>query len=310
MEQDAVLELLRCPRTGSRLQRSGSRLEASASAGPATYDIIDGFPVLVDFEQSILQRQEVCTVGSVVRRRAYGGLLAAAKRLVSPPKPATASNIAHLQELLQDGVPRPRILIVGGGTIGQGMTPLYEDPGLDLVAFDIYGSPSVQFVADAHRLPLPDASFDAVIIQAVLEHVLEPVQVVAEIHRVLRPEGMVYAETPFLQHVHEGPYDFTRFTESGHRYLFRQFDVIRAGASAGAGTQLLWSVDNFCRGLFRSRTAGKVAKLLFFWLPRLDRFIPAAYNVDAASGVYFLGRRRIAPDPALDMVAYYQGAQR
>jgi SAM-dependent methyltransferase len=287
MEQDAVLELLRCPRTGSRLQRSGSRLEASASAGPATYDIIDGFPVLVDFEQSILQRQEVCTVGSVVRRRAYGGLLAAAKRLVSPPKPATASNIAHLQELLQDGVPRPRILIVGGGTIGQGMTPLFEDPGLDLVAFDIYGSPSVQFVADAHRLPLPDASFDAVIIQAVLEHVLEPVQVVAEIHRVLRPEGMVYAETPFLQHVHEGPYDFTRFTESGHRYLFRQFDVIRAGASAG-----------------------KVAKLLFFWLPRLDRFIPAAYNVDAASGVYFLGRRRIAPDPALDMVAYYQGAQR
>ena len=82
---------------------------------------------------------------------------------------------------------------------------------------------------------------------------LEPGRWCAEIHRVLKPGGLVYAETPFMQQVHEGAYDFTRFTESGHRYLFARFDLIDSGVTAGAGTQLLWSLDYFVRGLFRSR---------------------------------------------------------
>ncbi len=57
----------------------------------------------------------------------------------------------------------------------------------------------------------------------------------AEIHRVLRPGGIVYADTPFLQQVHEGAYDFTRFTDSGHRFLFRRFERIDSGSVAGCG---------------------------------------------------------------------------
>ena len=83
---------------------------------------------------------------------------------------------------------------------------------MKLVAFDIYPSDSVQFVADAHRLPLPDdPRSSTVVVQAVLEHVIDPSKVVEEIHRVLVEDGVVYAETPFMQQVHEGPYDFTRF---------------------------------------------------------------------------------------------------
>ena len=66
-------------------------------------------------------------------------------------------------------------------------------------------SRNTQFVADAHRVPLATESVDALVIQAVLEHVLDPWRVAAEIHRVLRPGGLVYADTPFLQQVHEGP---------------------------------------------------------------------------------------------------------
>ena len=68
-----------------------------------------------------------------------------------------------------------------------------------------------------------------------LEHVLEPELVVAEIHRVLMPDGLVYAGTPFMQQVHEGPYDFMRFTESGHRWLFRRFERLASGATGGPG---------------------------------------------------------------------------
>ena len=45
-------------------------------------------------------------------------------------------------------------------------------------------------------------------------------------------DGVVYAETPFLQAVHEGPWDFTRFTESGHRWLFRAFERLDSGVVA------------------------------------------------------------------------------
>jgi ubiquinone/menaquinone biosynthesis C-methylase UbiE len=101
---------------------------------------------------------------------------------------------------------------------------------------------------------------DAVVIQAVLEHVLDPSHVVREIQRVLRNGGFVYAQTPFLQQVHAGPYDFVRYTSSGHRYLFRAFEEIAAGPVAGPGTQLLWGIDHIVRGQSRSELAGKLAR--------------------------------------------------
>ena len=55
---------------------------------------------------------------------------------------------------------------------------------------------------------------------------MDPNKVAAEIFRVLSSDGIVYAETPFLQESHEEPYDFTRFTELGHRWLFRNFKEI------------------------------------------------------------------------------------
>ena len=80
---------------------------------------------------------------------------------------------------------------MGGGTVGLGAEGHYANDEIDTISFDIYASPHVQLIADAHSLPFSDAAFDAVWIQAVLEHVLEPELVVAEIHRVLTPDGLV-----------------------------------------------------------------------------------------------------------------------
>jgi SAM-dependent methyltransferase len=204
----------------------------------------------------------------------------------------------------------PLLLVIGGGTAGNGIEAVYADTRVRVVAFDIYGSPLTQFIADAHQIPLADQSVDAVVIQAVLEHVLEPSRVVAEIHRVLRPDGLVYAETPFLQPVHAGPYDFVRYTASGHRYLFRAFEEIAAGPVAGPGTQLLWSVDHIVRGLLCSELAGKLTRGVFFWLRYLDGLIPTAFAMDDASAYYFLGRRADRELTEHEIVGYYRGAQR
>ena len=114
---------------------------------------------------------------------------------------------------------------------------------------------------------------------------------------MLRSGGIVYADTPFLQQVHEGAYDFTRFTDSGHRYLFRRFERIDSGSVAGAGTALRWSVDYFVRALTRSVSLGRIAALCFFWLSYLDRFLDPKHSVDGASSVFFLGRRPTSRSP-------------
>lgn len=272
-----------------------------------------GAPVLVNFDRSVIAPiadDAAAAVASGVARRSYRGPAQLLKRMVSPVKPSTLRNVDRFVAAAKAKADRPVILVVGGGSVGQGMDRLYEDPGLSIVAFDIYHSPHIHFVADAHDIPLADGSCDGVVVQAVLEHVLEPERVVAEIWRVLRPGGLVYAETPFMQQVHEGAYDFTRFTESGHRYLFRRFERIDSGASGGPGTAFMWSVDYLFRALFRSRTAGRIAKLMVFWARYLDALVPESHAIDGASGVYFLGAksdRSVGPKAA---VAHYLGAQR
>ncbi|HVF94071.1 MAG TPA: methyltransferase domain-containing protein [Sphingomonas sp.] len=282
----------------------------SADGQLSFYPFVGETPVLIDFEHSVLSSQEILkSGGDSVLTRSRSSWSDRLKRLLVPVKRSTLDNVAALIDALpktHSGV----TLVIGGGTVGQGMAALYDHPELRVIALDIYSSPFVQIVADAHHIPLADGCVDAVVVQAVLEHVLQPDQVVAEIWRVLRPGGVIYAETPFLQQVHEGAYDFTRFTESGHRYLFRRFALLRSGSSGGPGAQLTWSIDYFFRGLFRSRLAGKISKAAFSWLRLFDRLIPSDYASDGASGFFFLGRKCDEEVTAREIIAFYPGSER
>jgi SAM-dependent methyltransferase len=136
---------------------------------------------------SVLQRDVTRrSVGSRLHRFGFGG------------NPVAASNCTKFIDLLQQGSEWPIVLVIGGGTIGSGADELYNDRSIELVGTDVYASPHTALVADAHKLPFEDGVFDGVWVQAVLEHVLEPATAVAEIYRVLRREGLVYAETPFM----------------------------------------------------------------------------------------------------------------
>jgi SAM-dependent methyltransferase len=316
---DEIVPALRCPRTGRPLvasDRAGERVfVASADDAPAiSYGSVAGRPILVDFERSILEREAVFRTQAesvVVRRR--GRVAAAVRRIASGHNQVAAAHCTDLIARLRaqaDAAAKPTVLVVGGGTIGSGAEALYEDSTIGVVAFDIYATPFVQFVADAHAIPLADASVDAVWVQAVLEHVLDPVRVVDEIRRVLKPGGIVYAETPFMQQVHEGAFDFHRFTPNAHRWLFRAFETLDVGTVAGPGTALLWAWRYFVGSLARSRDVGAIAALPFFWLRYLDRWTGAREASDAASCVYFYGRRADVALTPRELIASYPGAQR
>jgi SAM-dependent methyltransferase len=53
----------------------------------------------------------------------------------------------------------------------------------------------------------------------VFEHIFSPHQVLAELHRVLRPGGTILISIPFVFREHEKPFDFARYTSFGIRHL-------------------------------------------------------------------------------------------
>lgn len=301
--QSELNSLLVCPSCKGQLVDNGC---VSCSRG---YAPLGRWPALIDFERSVVTREDLVrdVRRSAVPRRPPSAFIGRMRRCVKVTNQVASKKMDLLLQLVGPG---SRVLVVGGGTLGAGMTRLYSnDTDVDIVAFDIYGSEHVQLIADAHQLPFESGLFDAVVIQAVLEHVLDPSIVVREIWRVLRPNGYLYAETPFLQHVHEGAYDFTRFTDSGHRWLFKDFDVLESGPIGGPAAQMLWSVHHLVWGLTRSRTLGLIVRSVLRPIQLLDRFVSRAHRLDAATGVYLLGKRADNPVAPADVIQYYSGSQ-
>lgn len=293
------------------LTREGGVVSA-ATANEGSFPVVRGQPILIDFADSVVQpgwfataQDSYSPVG--VRR----GFLRMLKGSLFGTADISAKNFsllrAHLKAL---PIKRPLVLMVGAATKGMGTELLYSDETIAQVAFDVYPTPLTNFVADGHKIPLADESVDAVCIQAVLEHVLDPRQVAMEVARVLKPGGLVYAETPFMQQVHEGAYDFTRFSEVGHRWLWRDFETVKRGALGGPGLSFYWAVKYFLRGLTRSKAFADVASIPFGIFSLLDGFVPELHRVDGANGVYFLGRKGDRSLTADEVVAEYRGAQR
>jgi SAM-dependent methyltransferase len=82
------------------------------------------------------------------------------------------------------------------------------------------------------RLPFADASFDAAVLKDVLEHVRDPVALVEEVRRVLRPGAIVFASSPDAQRWMWDDYTHRRpFSRKSLRLLFADqgFSVERLG---------------------------------------------------------------------------------
>jgi SAM-dependent methyltransferase/uncharacterized protein YbaR (Trm112 family) len=306
------LDMLRCPATGGRLVQ-GAHHELISEDGSLSYPVVDDVPVLIN------ERRSPFRIADYLRppdRPGSGGLrkLIAAVDAVLPSlshNVGSRDNYRQLAELLNGKKPA-RVLVVGGAIAGVGFEPLLAAPNIECVEADIAWGPRTTIICDAHDLPFQDGCFDAAVCQAVLEHVLDPSRVVAEIHRVLATDGLVYSEVPFMYPVHGAPYDFTRFTPLGHRRLYRCFDEIDSGMQSGPGTGLGLSLTYFLRSLARTQTGGAMAmrlgRVLFFWLKHVDRWVlkrPTA--IEAPTGTFFLGRRRTVPIADERIIASYRG---
>lgn len=285
----------RCPADGGILDTARQALACRACG--VVYPVVNGVPVLIRDSHSVFaiadyETARAYTGASYGRSADRNSGARRAWRRLARSLSDTASSIRHpgvddVLAYVRALHPAPRVLVIGSGGLRIGA------PGDRVMHTDVAFGPAVDAIADAHDLPFPDGSFDLAIAVAVLEHVADPQRCVAEIARVLAPGGHVYAVTPFLQPVHMGEHDFTRFTPIGHRRLFRAWDEVAAGVAMGAGSMLAWAIGGSLLAVSQARpwqVFGRMAGLLAMPLRWLDRFLRNA--PDAAGGCWFFGRLR------------------
>ena len=310
-----VRQLLHCPICTSPLLAADTRFECTNEACSGSFPIIGGVPILLNESNSLFSIDDVDSHSPGASRESRLQQAVVRRLPSSSYSPIAENNYQQFGRLLLNGRPSARVLIVGGSILGKGMEALLSLDQVELIETDVTFGPRTQVICDGHDLPFIDRSFDGVVAQAVLEHVVDPARCVAEMHRVLIDEGLVYAETPFMQQVHLGRYDFTRFTYLGHRRLFRRFDEIDSGLVAGPGTVLAWSYEHlllsFVSGRKLRRAVKAFARLTGFWLKYFDVLVarkPGA--LDAASGYYFLGRKSEHTLSDRQLIKLYRGAQK
>lgn len=305
-----------CPRCHGTLS-SFKDTHVICTSCASEYPIVRGIPVLIVDERSLFSVSDYVNSGSY-EGASYGspsqnvsGLKSVYRRFVrflseSSIRISAFDSEAAIRKVQCDN-PRAKILIVGSGesSYANDDTFTYSD-----VSFGA----NTKIIADAHDLPFPDESFDLLVAVAVMEHVIDPVRCAEEFWRVLRPNGLVYSATPFLQPVHMGAYDFTRWTLLGHRRLFRKFNAISTGKALGPGSTLAWAIRYFMASMSDRPTARKLLSLIGLMISLPIKYCDVFFRnsesaMDAAGGVYFFGSKRSEAVSDRDILLQYRGGQ-
>jgi SAM-dependent methyltransferase len=223
--------------------------------------------------------------------------------LPSPTLNIAAESIhRHIE---QDIGPNGTVLIVGCGGGGEGLSGFSEEFLKNAIGTDIRETNFAEFLSDIHRLPVRDESIDAVVCQAVIEHIEDVNIAIDELTRVLKPSGLLYIDVPFLQGYHALPTDYRRFTSIGLEKTVtkgRSVQTIDSGVSKGPTSVLVWVTCEYLAyllsfGNHKLRKSLSVGfRILTFWVKYFDKLLLKTHGFDTRSmtipsAVYWYGRK-------------------
>lgn len=207
---------------------------------------------------------------------------------------SSKKNYYYLKEILSKDNKTPKILNLGAGKIkGEGIDIL----GPNIINVDIEYSKNLDIVCNCEILPFKADSLDAIILQAVLEHIKNYKDVIKEIYRALRPGAYIYVEMPFLQAKHMEN-DYRRFTLDGLRLELKEFKEIKSGICTGPFSTFVWVVSILLSLIFsfNNRRLFNKIRLFFLYLilplKYLDTFFAKSKDAEIiASTFYFIGKK-------------------
>lgn len=125
------------------------------------------------------------------------------------------------------------------------------------------------FISQNGCVDIPSASIDCVILTEVLEHIYEPKLALQELHRVLKPNGVIIGTVPFVVAEHEQPYDFYRYSYFCLQKMFKETSftpiaIEYVGDRIATTITILNSLLQLLVKLFRKLKLGLLAYLLNF----------------------------------------------
>lgn len=173
----------------------------------------------------------------------------------------TRDVILHFREHF-----RGRVLDVGAGTAKYKSLILRE--ARQYVAFDAEAGADIDVKGNVEKLPFPEASFDTVLCNQVLEHVPHPWIVVKEIARVAKPGGAVIITAPFFAAFHKDPEDYFRYTVDGLSQLCTDagLQIIQRDCYTPVFSTLFQMIEFTCASPYAAdRSAGR-------WTQRFVRY--------------------------------------
>lgn len=121
------------------------------------------------------------------------------------------------------GVPPGSVVLDAGGG-EQPYRRFFLHCQYEAADFELVDKPYAKstYVCDLASIPVEEGRFDAIIFNQVMEHLPEPLTVLRELNRVLKPGGRMMATAPLFYEEHETPYDFYRYTQFAWRYLLEK----------------------------------------------------------------------------------------
>ena len=120
----------------------------------------------------------------------------------------------------------------------------------DFINVDVSPFPGVDVIADGDNLPFRNGTFDGIVTESLLEHVINPQKVVNEAIRILKDGGVIYTSAPFIHPYHASPDDFSRFTASGLKELFSGLEILELGVRSGPWSAFLMFIAYFLGVIF------------------------------------------------------------
>jgi len=143
--------------------------------------------------------------------------------------------------------PADNLLDVGGK--GKPYACFFAGRVANHYVLDVAPAYSVDVVGDARVMPFSDASMDVVLATQVLEHIPDPIAVIGEIRRVLKPGGTLLLSVPSIFPQHGAPGDYWRYMPQGLEWILRDFQSVTVMGEAGTVPSIFLVVNVYLQML-------------------------------------------------------------